>query len=252
MKKSLIIFSALFLTIVSISLAMAALPGPPEAFNGMFNFLKDMFTESSYDQALARFLIFMTVTIVLYMPSYIMTGRKSPTLGMVLAAIVSYLGVRFLTNEAIIGLFLPSAALAVTIMTAIPFFLFSGTLSYYVTSKPIRKTGWLLMVCAFVGLWVSRFPSIGEVAYVYALFSIASLVMFLFDGTIRAMFIQAKVRKGTVTHAWVGMADIQTRLNSLIEKSVQPGLTKEMKESIAGELADLRDEMKNLSKEAAQ
>ena len=250
MKKSVIIFSALFLAVLSIGIVAAqALPAPTDAVSGVFGALKSLFTQGGYDGGLARFLIFMTVTIILYMPAYILTGRRSAAIGVSLAALVSYMGVRFLTNDAIIGLFLPSAALSVTIMTAIPFLLFSGVLEYYVTSKTIRKLGWVLMVCAFVGLWLSRWTSIGEVAYIYALFSLVSLAMLWFDGTIHSMFIQAKLGKGKTKQAWVVSAGVNKKMNYLLALLEEPNLTEEMRQGILGQIRELQQDMKDLSKQ---
>jgi hypothetical protein len=250
MKKSIIIISALIFSVFAISLVAAqALPAPSDALSGVFGFLRDLFTLQGYDSALARFLIFMTVAIVLYMPSYIFTGKKSSALAMFLAALVSYFGVRFLTNETIIGIFLPYNALTIVIMTAIPFLLFSTVLEYYVTSKLIRKLGWGFMAATFVGLWLTRWGAIGEMAYIYALFSVVSFAILWFDGAIHAMFVKQKLGKGKSTHAYVVSADVTKRMNDLIEKLSIPNLTKEQKDAIKGEIMELEDEIKDLSKQ---
>lgn len=193
MKKSVILFSALFLSIASISLAAAALPAPPIAMNDISDFFTKLLSGVSGQDLMIRVLLVMLLTTVLFRPAYKLVGEKSG-LAFIIAALVSILGIKYLaTYDLITGLLLPYGALAIALSAGLPFILI-GMLIVSAPDMPatLRKILWGLMTGAFILLWWFRWTDIGDLAYIYLFMGlISAAVLFFLDGTIVTLYSQA-------------------------------------------------------------
>ena len=124
MKKSVLILGLFVFSILMINFVVAqALPAPPVTLNQIGKFFDDLLKGTSGGESLARLLLAMLITAVLYQPALKITNEK-PGVAFIVAFIVSVLGVRFLSSsEMIQGILLPYGALAIVISSVLPFLL---------------------------------------------------------------------------------------------------------------------------------
>jgi len=254
MKKSALIFAAIF-SILAIGLVAAQeLAAPPIAMNEMLSFLSTIFTgiltpggtDILSADLFARLLLLIVLIVVLRKPAQLITGE--PGTATIIAVIVSILGVRFLTTEMIQGILLPYGTIAIIVSTFIPFIL----LAYFLISMPyswVRKIGWIMAAVIFTGLWWMRWTEIGNMAYVYLIVSILSIILFLLDGTIQRWWEVMQLKGKLNTTAYIGVAKIEREMDETMQLLTTTSDKKQVKE-IKAKLDKLREQMMNLLKEA--
>ncbi len=216
MKKSILILSSFLLVLVSINLVSAALPAPPAAFDEIANVFRDLLVSDSGEDMVARLLLVMLLTSVLFFPAHKLVQGKSG-LAFFIAFIVSVLGIRAFPN--IQGLLLPYSTLAVAVSAILPFLLFAYLISAESNSPVIRKIGWAIMATAFICLWWMRWDEIGEIAYIYFWMGIAALaVLFFLDDTLSKWWYLSGTYVRTKQAADLQIQRIQTEIEDLIKE----------------------------------
>lgn len=185
MKKSVILFSALFSAIFSISLVAAqALPAPPITSQQFLSFFTNLLTGTAPGTAdvFAKFLLLIILVTILSKPAEMITKSKTPAI--ILATVISILGLRFLSADWVSGILLPYGTVAIVVSTFVPFLL----LAYFLNDIPftaLRKVGWIMTAVVFLGLWWFRASDIGDMSYLYLITAILSFILFLSDRTIQ-------------------------------------------------------------------
>jgi len=151
------------------------------------------------------FFIKLLVFIVVFaLASYAI--RRIPTLGdstalrVTLAFIVSLMGVRYITNEAIINfIWLPYGVLAIAFSSLFPFivgFLFIQSFD----SSALRKFSWSMFFVIFAAIGYFRWDTLkitvsgidktawySNLGMIYVIVAILSLLLIFFDGQVRSM-----------------------------------------------------------------
>jgi len=238
MKKSALIFSSLIMSVLSINLVSAALPAPPITMNELTNFFTSIFIGTSAfggigADVFARFLLVILMITILAKPAQLITKERNTAL--IVAVIVSILGIRFLTPEMISGVLLPYGTVAIVVSTFIPFFLLAYFLQQ-IEFNWIRKIGWIMSAVVFIGLWWMRWTDIGNMAYIYLIVSILSIIFFLFDGTIQNWFTAQKMKGRLDMEGHIEVVRLERQLDEYIQLlgSAKPGSSgeKAIKESI--------------------
>jgi len=221
MKKGAII-SALISSVLAIGIATAQeLPAPPIAMNDMLTFLSQIFSGILVGGAgilsadlFARLLLLIVLIVVLRKPAELIT--KEPGTATIIAVIVSILGIRFLSSEVIQGILLPYGTIAIVVSTFIPFML----LTYFLINMPyswVRKIGWIMTLVVFIGLWWMRWTDIGNMAYVYLIVAILSIILFFFDGTIQRWLTNIKLKGRMDTEAYIEIARLEKQMDDYVQ-----------------------------------
>ena len=251
MKKSVLIFSALIFSVLAISLVAAqVLPAPPITFNAVGDFFNDLLKGTQGEDTLARLLLVMLLTTILFKPANQIVGKK-PGLAFIVALLISILGIRFFTSyEMIRGLMLPYGALAIVLSTLIPFLLFGFLLESSEATIMFRKIGWGLMGGAFIMLWWLRWTNIGDMAYIYLVLGIIAFMILWFNGQIHTLFSMQNLEKGKRRQILIKTAEIQDEMNDLMGRLSSRYLTKDQREAIKDEIKNLQLSLKELSKQA--
>ena len=249
MKTGALIFSLVLISILSVHLVAAALPAPPITFNKIGDFFNDLLKGTQGEDTLARLLLVMLLTTILFKPANQIVGKK-PGLAFIVALLISILGIRFFTSyEMIRGLMLPYGALAIVLSTLIPFLLFGFLLESSEAAPMLRKIGWGLLGGAFIMLWWLRWTDIGDMAYIYLVLGIIAFVILWFNGQIHLLFSMQNLEKGKRRQILIKTAEIQDEMDDLIETLSSRHLTKEQRKAIKGEINDLQYSLKELSKQ---
>lgn len=169
----------------------------------------------------------------------------------IISIAVSLLTVRFLaTADWVQTILLPYSALGVAITSFIPLIIYFYFIQKTVGNYDIlRKIAWVLAAVIFTGIYISRVqevPSFIETGtfnpiYIYPITALISLILFLFDKTIRRAYINAEVKAIGASDVIGLRADLRRRLaeaNSDLatgiitpteHKKIQKQLTKRLK-----------------------
>lgn len=154
---------------------------PTIDFKGIGEFFKTTFIYILHPSGggadlFARGLLFILLCSILYA-----AAKKVPVfsdkVALLVAVIVSILGVRFLTQEMISGILLPYGTLAIVATIGLPYILF-----FYLIEgmdKNIRKFGWIFFGATMLGLGWMRWTDIGKMAYLYIVAGLIALFVFV-------------------------------------------------------------------------
>jgi len=251
MKKSVIIFSAILSVILIAGLVAAQnLPAPPVTMAQLKTGISTILSSSNNavfgqaDDLAARLLFFLLLLIVLYKPSEKIIGEERSNIALALSAIISIIAIRFLNTDIVSGLFLPTAALGVTLSILLPIALFGAFLTTSDLPKTIRKSAWWIFAVIFISLWWIRGTSLGDLSWMYAAAALVCLAGAFFDGTLHAWWYQARSEKAQIVSRGVASEVALQRLEKLYEllatasEKNKPAILKEIKR-IEGNLKDV-------------
>ena len=214
MKKGVLIPGIFLVSILAISLVSAqALPAPANlpasiGLPQIAEYLRDLLIGGTGEDLVARFLLVMLLTTVLFLPAQNITGKKS-ALSFIIALIVSVLGIRFFPQIQL--LLLPYGVLAIAISSILPLVLFGAFLMTGIgkESPTIRKIGWCAFGGTFFFLWLDRYKTLGDLSYIYFGIAVISVAFLLFDGTIQNALIMSRMRNANSRGAWRQQSDLE-------------------------------------------
>ncbi len=206
MKKSGIVLALLFsLILVSGLVAAQEIPvpatelGAPElpaltqgtfakfvydAISSVFNLVGEVLFNTDVGGAFyTKVLVFILIFMVLYpVAKRVKLGGDNENVNMIIALIVSVLGVRFLTDKLVNLILIPYGVLAITISSIIPLILlYTFSESALKDHKWMQKILWTLAAVSFIGLWIHRFSSVGAAANLYLITAFICLIMLIYE-----------------------------------------------------------------------
>ena len=247
MKKSLILFGALILSILAISLVAAqALPAPPIAMQDVSNFFSNLLVGSQTGtDVMGRLLIFLLLTVVLYRAAEKVAGGNT-TLAVIISSLVSLVAIRFMTDSMIRGITLPYTTLGIVISIFFPFVIFGFFVETSSLNAVMRRLGWILMMVIFLSLWYFRWTNIGDMAWIYFIAAVVSLVVLLLDGTIRKLAVEMKVAKTESTILNIQIDDASQQVKKLYEQ-LKGATTPDARKALIEEIKKLESNIKTLT-----
>ena len=217
MKKSAIILAAIFSIIISASLVLGAvplnLPAPElpgdygQVLNPVAKIVKGAIdgiaATSNYvlggagfaDNSLAKLLLFILVSLVLFGPSKKLVGEDKKGLAWAVSIIVSILGVFWIPKEIITTILLPYNTLGVIVATFIPLALLFYFINDSLPNKYMRRAAWTASCFVLLGLWIIRSGETGaNVAFniVYLIAALLVIAIIFTDKWWRVLFIKTK------------------------------------------------------------
>ncbi len=155
----------------------------------------------------AKLLLFILMLSVVWLVvgRFPLFSEKRKT-GFVVAAIVSILSVRYISQDWLDTVILPYSVLGIALTSILPFVLYFFFVKDLPT-KSMRKIAWIFAFFVFVGLFIYRHSPAGispfavpgrtwkyglDPTYVYLLTAVASLLILWFDGTIQRALDKAR------------------------------------------------------------
>ena len=115
---------------------------------------------------------------------------------------VSLLSIRFLSDDMISTMLLPYNVVGVAISAVLPLIIYFSFVESFTDSPTMRKTLWLFFMVAFIGIWGSRYETLGDLSWIYFFTAIAALIFLLADGTIQnALMKQRRARLNVLNKA---------------------------------------------------
>lgn len=251
MKKSGLVFSAIFLAIMISGLVAAQnLPGPPITIQSISDLLNTIFSADFGTGLAAKLLAFLLLAVVLYKPAEKMVGGNS-NIGMTISVIVSLMAVKFLTPAMARGLLLPYEALGVVLSIFIPFALFSAFMITSDLPKVIRNIGWFMLGGLFMYLWWMRWTDIGDMAWYYLVATCLAILGAAFDGTLHRVWFTSKVQRKEAVGAGIQMNILSDEINSLY-KDLGKATEASQRNEILKQVKNKEQAIKALMKEKAK
>ncbi|MEM2956363.1 MAG: hypothetical protein QW041_02205 [Candidatus Pacearchaeota archaeon] len=251
MKKSVIIVTLLFLILTLSFVSAQTLPAPQTAAKDITEFITKLLVGASGTtiDITARFLLFLILTIILYRAAEALT--KSSSIGMILSILVSILALRYLGTKEIIGLIIPYTALGIVISVFVPFMLYGYLIVTSSLPATLRKIGWMLMIVIFTILWYLRWAEIGDLAWIYFIGIVLTLVMLLMDGTIRKLTVEMKIARGKATVLNIQIDAAKQEIDKLYEQ-LKGAKDEEARKAILSQIKELENDIKVLSTKLAK
>jgi len=147
--------------------------------------------------ALMAFILTLLVVAGILSPLNIFGENKAINWGV--AAIISVIGVRFISIDMLKAFTLPSTGLIGAIFLIVPFIVVA-TLISKAGSTAVRKAMWAVYTVIIATLWIRAFR-FGEgwngFYWIYVFILLACIAMFAFDGTLQKFFKKAKYERIT-------------------------------------------------------
>jgi hypothetical protein len=137
----------------------------------------------------------------------------------IISIAVSLIAVRYLTTSALINfIWLPYGVLGVVLATILPFILYFFFIESFDESI-IRKVGWITFCVIYVGLAYLRWDDFsGEkfnLAWMYVIIAVLSLLAIIFDKQIRYRLFIAMARKGEHIKNAVFRAEVEEEIKKI-------------------------------------
>lgn len=167
-----------------------------------FGFFGESNAVLSGDNLAVKLLVFLLVFIfaaagVRNIPIF----QEKPASSFLVAAIISIIGVRFITTEALVDLiWLPTTTFTVALTSIIPFIIFFFLIEGF-DSRVLRKFSWSTYLVIFLYFAISRRDELNVVggtfsaAWIYLIIAALSGALIFFDRDIHAMFRRQGLEK---------------------------------------------------------
>ncbi|MGK0209390.1 MAG: hypothetical protein ACI83O_000667 [Patescibacteria group bacterium] len=227
--NSILFVSTLFVTLVS---AQSFGGGLAQGSQNISNLIISVFSPlfgivlgGQPEQLFEGTLLFLIILSVVYMIINNMALFKdNKKIVAIITFSVSILAARFMLDSKIINtILLPYGVLGVSLTAFLPlliafFFVYAKTdTGLMIESSFMRKIFWVFFTVVFFSMWNIRYDDLGGSSWIYFWSAALSLLLFLFDGSIRRAMIRGEIEQ--LKHASIGdyMGDINERMAKLEE-----------------------------------
>ncbi|MEM3112920.1 MAG: hypothetical protein QXI33_00655 [Candidatus Pacearchaeota archaeon] len=142
------------------------------------------------------FFLVVIVTIAVLDNVDFFNGRIWLQIGV--GSIISILGIRFIPNDMIQSIILPSGAYVAALTMIIPLALYFYVMEKFIPNFIIRRIGWILFAVAAVILWGYNYNK--PFYWIYPITTVICIVLFFIDGTLNNWMSRAKAKR-SLEHA---------------------------------------------------
>lgn len=186
-----------------------------------------------------RFLLFLVVLSVVFvvlrtLPLF--ADEKQRKIAVLLSIIVSILSIRFIDYQWLSTALMSYSVLGVALISFLPFIIYFFFLMKVAPSNPIvRKIGWVLFGCIYLGLYFSAENRFYGSVYIWT--ALAALAFLLADGTIARAMSKQRLQFGQEMNAIQKISAIDAQID-LISANIR--LTDVQRKSAIKNLLDQR------------
>ena len=228
-KKSVFILATLFsIVLVATLVAAQDFPAVTPVLQDLSGFFSSILIGSSGAAAdiFLRIMIVVLLTAVLYLPAEKIAGGNT-SIGLLIALIVSIIGVRFISKELLEGvLALPYGILAITITVFLPFALFALLMSMESLPLWLRKVGWSLYGTSFIAIALFGEAVAPRFAWVYLGSGIAAFAYtFFVEDKIKSWYIGTQLKEGRRVAIYSLMEETQRQMKEAYKKAAEAETT---------------------------
>src|SRR3989344_1698232 len=108
----------------------------------------------------------------------------------IISVAVALIATRYISELDIVkGILIPYGALAVTILTVIPFLIYFFFVHKSIESTPGRRIAWIFYIIVLVGIWANINDQLNDISnYIYAAMILLALCLIFFDRHVKKYF----------------------------------------------------------------
>lgn len=191
------------------------------------------------------FLLILSIVFVSLKTAPFFKGVEQRKIVVLVSVIVSLLSVRYIDYAWFNTVIMTYQVFGIAITSVLPFiiyfFFLMGVAPPESNYSGIRKIGWVLFGCVYLGLYVTTDTSFYGRVYLWTAFG--ALLFFLIDGTIQDYFRKQKLKHQTTRSLTDRMAQLQKEINDLMALGAA-----DVRSPYNYRLKEKSDEMKEISK----
>lgn len=148
----------------------------------------------------AKLLFFILILSLVYISLNKMTMiKENKAVHWILSSVVPILAVRYLSSEWILSMIVQYQVLGVVLTTVLPLIIFFFFLEG-IDSSLVRKTGWIIYIVIYFGLWSSAETEV-YASFFMGSFFLALLFLFL-DRSIQRYFMMQRIKEAGSVSIW--------------------------------------------------
>ncbi|HRZ85890.1 MAG TPA: hypothetical protein P5277_03855 [Candidatus Paceibacterota bacterium] len=200
---------------------------------------------SSEPVTFSKILIFILVALVisgLIDITNVFGSYENRWLNFAIGIIVSILGIRFIPNDLITQIALPSSALVASIGIILPFIIYGLFVYQTIKGTTFRRTAWSLFGIVLAILWV--YNSEKEWSWLYPAILGILIILIIFDAVIKNWWYRGMSREAYEEMSKSYRGKTLVRIQALQDQLILPGTTENRKDEIRRELATLRRDLR--------
>jgi HAMP domain-containing protein len=160
--------------------------------------------------------------------------------------IISIIGIRFLPNDMIEAMTLPSSALVAAISIGLPFIIYAYVLQKTLVRRPnLRRSAWVLFATVILVLW-SYNPNSNEYYWIYPLFLLMCFFAFWFDGKLNKWFNRARASRVLEESRTDELGDLKAQIKAAQEE-LRRASNDDERNDAKEKIKNLRDNLRDLT-----
>ena len=247
---SVLLISVLMLTFVTtvvsatwVDSIVSVLNGIQDAGDPIFSAL--LGATNTTGDLFVKILAFLLVTFIVYgvLSTVNIFGEDRGWLNVIIGAIIAIIGIRFIPDDFLTQMALPSSAFVALIVMGLPFIL----LFFLIQKLPslVRRAIWAVYAALIFFMWVYNYDA--QFWYVYWLIIAACVVAFAFDGVLGRFFRKAKTGRTLGKHKDKQISKLKAEImkdTELLAHTPDPVDKKRIKD----EIQDKKDAIADLEK----
>jgi hypothetical protein len=203
MKKRLMIGFSIFLLILFLGVVSAypsfSYSSVEDLTSRVIDFMSSIFSifvggEGDYlfERILLFIVVFCIINVVL---NKVQIFKGKTGVIAVLSLTVSLLSTRFLSDYLIVlNIIVPYNVLGIVLTAVLPLIIFFVFVMSF-ESNVLRKVLWIMFMIIFIGVWYSRYDSLGELSWIYFFTGVIALIFLFADGTIRRYILKEQMKQ---------------------------------------------------------
>lgn len=179
---------------------------------------------------LIKFLfLIMLLAVIYYAVEQVPAFSDNPFVAWTISIVTALIAIRYLSTQAIVNfIWLPTGVLGVALAALLPFVLYFFFIEA-MDSSIVRKVGWTIFIVIFAGLALYRWSDLkitegaakgqwwGNLAWIYIIIIIISLIMVIFDRQIKARTVMWAIAKKGKELNDLKIADLKVEMDHLKE-----------------------------------
>ena len=253
MKKSISIVALFLFSLVLVSSASYDLPGNLErGMDGAIRIIESLFTPLVYvffggygELMFERVLLLLIIISIVYVVvSKMDIFKDNGGVIWIITLSVSLLALRFMTDELIENIILPYSIMGVALSAALPLIIYFTFVQSFESSSTIRKILWIFFIVVFIGLWDSRYDSLGSLSWIYFATGLLGFIFLFFDGTIRRYILRQQFGELDRDRRFQTISKLSTDLEKLEDSysrnHIPEANYKRMKKKLLKQIENLR------------
>jgi len=186
------------------------------------------------------FLLILSMVFVSLKNAPFFKGDDQKKIVVVVSIIVSLLSVRYIDYNWLNTVIMTYQVFGIAITSVLPFIIYFFFLNGMAPNDPaIRKIGWILFICVYLGLYVTADNSFYGQVYLWTMF--VALVFLFLDKTINRAILMQRIKESGASNIWDAIRRLEEEKYNYINRSY--GIPDDIKERKVRELQKQIDKL---------